>query len=324
VTQDTRTARERAGELLRATLAIPLWLPNTEAGRLVWAIRCAIVLVVLILVASVVDRGLWDWLDLLVVPAVLAIGGYLFSSAQNRAAQEHATRRTQDEALQAYLDRMGQLLIDKDLIGVRGPEAGNLRSLARSYTLTVLGSLDGRRKRDVISFLYVTGLIYADPPPVITLPRADLTGADLEGMGLCGREYTGADFMGWTPLSARARQLGVELHEIARPTNRVHLTHVELSGANLRGADLGGAVLMFADLSGADLEGANLSYAHLEGARGISEKQLHEQCKLLEGAYMPNKQRYEDWLKDRKEASENGDPSTRGLYRGGLRFGSGP
>jgi uncharacterized protein YjbI with pentapeptide repeats len=307
VTQDPRTAQERAVELLRATLAAPSWLPDTEAKRLVWAIRCALVLGVLILVASVVDKGLWDWLDLLIVPAVLAIGGYLLSGAQNRATQAAAERRTQDEALQAYLDRMGQLLIDQDLLDVRGRGANNLRSLARSYTLTVLGSLDGRRKREVVRFLYETGLIYADPPPAITLHRADLTGADLEGMGLCTREYTGADLLGMTDLRARAERLGVGLNEIARPRAPVHLAMVDLSSANLRGADLGGANLTSADLSGADLRGANLSYAHLDFARGISAQQLHEQCKVLVGATMPNRQEYEEWRGNRERQEEDSE-----------------
>jgi uncharacterized protein YjbI with pentapeptide repeats len=99
----------------------------------------------------------------------------------------------------------------------------------------------------------------------------------------------------------------VALSEIAQPTGSVNLMKVDLSDGNLRGADLGGAILMFAVLSGADLSGANLSYAHLEGARGISEEQLHEQCKILIGATMPNGQKYEDWLKNRGE--ENGGSS---------------
>ena len=305
MTQDPRTARERAVELLRVTLATPIWLPHTEAGRLVWAIRCTLVVGLVVGVASVVEKGLWDWLDLLVVPAVLAIGGYLFSSAQNRAAQAAAERRAQDEALQAYLDRMGQLLTDKDLLGARGPGAGNLRSLARSYTLTALGRLDGRRKREVLLFLYGARLISADVPRVIALDEADLASADLEGIRLCGRQYTGADLLGQTGLNARAEQLGVALSEIAQPTDTVNLVNVDLSGANLRGADLGGGILMFADLSRADLNGANLSYAHLEGARGISEQQLHEQCRLLEGATLPNGQKHEDWIEERGGRGED-------------------
>src|ERR687898_477166 len=39
-------------------------------------------------------RTLWDWLGLLIVPVVLAIGGYLFNSSQNRATQEATDERT--------------------------------------------------------------------------------------------------------------------------------------------------------------------------------------------------------------------------------------
>jgi uncharacterized protein YjbI with pentapeptide repeats len=293
------------------------WWPPTRR-QLLWAGGIAALAFLIVVICGYIlgwkwtglpKRTLWDWLDLLIVPAVLAIGGLLFSSAQNRATQAAAEQRAQDEALQAYLDRMGQLLTEEDLFGVRGQDAGNLRSLARSYTLTVLGSLDGRRKRDVVRFLYETGLIYNHRPPVITLHRADLTGADLEGMSLCTHAYPGADFMGMTDLKAKAEQLGVDIYEIAPPHDYVHLAMVNLSGANLRGADLGGANLSGADLSGADLSGANLSYAHLNLARGISAQQLHEQCKVLVGATLPNRQKYENWLKDREGRGEDGENS---------------
>ena len=303
MTQDPRTAQERAVELLRATLATHIWLPDTEAKRLVWAVRCALVLGILVLVASVVDKGLWDWLDLLIVPTALTIVGLLFTGSQNRAAQADAERRAQDDHLQDYFDRMGRLLIDEDLRNER--DTTDLRNLARGHTLSVLEGLDSRHKRNVIRFLCGAGLIYAHMPRVVALDEADLTGADLEGMHLCARQYTGADLLGQTGLKARAEQLGVGLSEIAQPTDTVNLVNVDLSSANLRGADLGGAILMFADLSGADLSGANLSYAHLEGARGISEEQLDKQCKLLIGATMPNRQKYEDWLKDRESRRED-------------------
>jgi uncharacterized protein YjbI with pentapeptide repeats len=275
----------------------------------VWAIRCAIVVGLVAGVAAVVDnKGLWDWLDLLIVPAVLALVGLLFTASQNRAAQAAAQadqdRQTQDEALQAYLERIG-LLLDRGLRSER--DTTDLRTLADAHTLTVLGRLDGRRKRDVIRFLRRSGLIYADQPRVIALDGADLAGADCEGMRLCNRQYSGADLVGETDLNARAEQLGVDPFEIGRPVGPVNLMRVDLAGANSRDADLGGATLTGADLNGADLRGANLSYARLDFARGISEEQLHEQCKLLVGATMPNGQMYEDWLKDREDRMENAE-----------------
>jgi hypothetical protein len=81
-------------------------------------------------------KTLWDWLGLLLIPLVLAIGGYFLTRSENRYAlqlqqrrEEEARKieeqrileareiekaRTQDAALQAYLDQMTQLLLDKN------------------------------------------------------------------------------------------------------------------------------------------------------------------------------------------------------------------
>ena len=61
-------------------------------------------------------------------------------------------------------------------------------------------------------------------------------------------------------------------------------------------ADLSGVILFEADLSDADLREANLS-----NAQGITNEELEQQALSLEGATMPNGQKYEDWLKSRGE-----------------------
>ena len=82
----SQTAAERAVLLLRATL-LPGGHPAVSQ-ELVWAIRGAIVLGGLVLVAFAVDKTLWDWLDLLIVPAALAIGAYLLDRAQSERASK--------------------------------------------------------------------------------------------------------------------------------------------------------------------------------------------------------------------------------------------
>jgi uncharacterized protein YjbI with pentapeptide repeats len=99
-----------------------------------------------------------------------------------------------------------------------------------------------------------------------------------------------------------------------------NLRHAVLDHANLDGARLGGADLFHVDLHeailteanlvqanlkegnlrGTVLAGANLEAANLKGAKGITPEQLAE-CKSLAGATMPNGQKYEDWIKSRKE-----------------------
>jgi uncharacterized protein YjbI with pentapeptide repeats len=87
--------------------------------------------------------------------------------------------------------------------------------------------------------------------------------------------------------------------------------------ADLSSADLGGAgdyakgsgdpimvVLMEGALRWADLSGANLEGADLQEARGWTVEQLREALSL-EGATMPNGQKYEDWLKDKESHRED-------------------
>jgi uncharacterized protein YjbI with pentapeptide repeats len=65
------------------------------------------------------------------------------------------------------------------------------------------------------------------------------------------------------------------------------MSHADLSSADLRDANL----------SDADLLDADFSDANLSGAVGWTEEHL-KQARSLEGATMPNGQKYEDWLED--------------------------
>jgi hypothetical protein len=57
------------------------------------------------------ERRFWDWLKLLIVPAVLALGGYLFTRSENERARELADRRA--AADQAVADQRAE--IDRQL-----------------------------------------------------------------------------------------------------------------------------------------------------------------------------------------------------------------
>ena len=65
--------------------------------------------------------------------------------------------------------------------------------------------------------------------------------------------------------------------------------------ANLRGADL----------RDADLRDADLRTADLTAARGVDIEELEQQAFSLEGATMPNGQKYEDWLKDKEGSGKD-------------------
>jgi uncharacterized protein YjbI with pentapeptide repeats len=210
-------------------------------------------------------KTLWDWLALLIIPVVLAVGGLWFSLAQDARQQETDDQRARDAALQSYLDEIGELLLDKKL----QPENldDEARTLARARTLTILQrlnpgptegasplgppslggqSLGSDRRRSVLQFLYEANLISKGNVVV------DLAGSDLSDANLGGIVFSSANLSGSNLRHA---------HLI-----RAKLSNAELSTTNLREADLQGADLSDANLTGADLIGASLGGANLIGA----------------------------------------------------------
>jgi uncharacterized protein YjbI with pentapeptide repeats len=203
-----------------------------------------------------------DWLDVLIVPVMLAFFADFFTFVQAfwQTAAEDARQqaladqtaeiqqfieqfRVQEASLQEYLDLMTNLLLNHDL---RGSEVGDeVRAIAQTQTLTTLRKMDTQGKQTVVLFLRDAGLIQPSDylggsyeRPIISLMRVDLSGADL-------------------------------------------------SGADLTAADVRGADLSDADLSLASLSDANFSFATLRDVEGVTEEQL-QQVESLEGATMPN------------------------------------
>jgi hypothetical protein len=103
---------------------------------------------------------------------------------------------------------------------------------------------------------------------------------------------------------------GARLERAHLSRARLHKTIFEeanLEKAQLQRADLEEAILYKADLRGADLQGAILQGAILQGADLQGAKVTDEQLadtRALQGAIMPDGQKYEDWLKS-KEKGKN-------------------
>jgi len=328
-----KTPRNRADNLIR--LLVPDWRP-TALHRL-WAIRIGIVLGLLVAIGYSYGITLWDWIKLLIVPAAIAGAGLWFNRQQRERELEIAReqrerdvgiayRRAQDEALQAYLDQIGNLLLAKDGPLRQSKEGDETRTLARARTLTVLKRLTGERKARVVQFLYEAGLI-AKSRPIVDLAGADLGGAHLFTANLVGADLSEADLRAAYLTDAdlsEANLRGANLGEAnLNPANLsgADLSEAILGGANLiladlSEADLRGARLFKADLSGANLRGANASGACLESAdlaetdltatnlsdaQHITSEELVQQASILAGATMPNGQKYEEWLKSRGE-----------------------
>jgi uncharacterized protein YjbI with pentapeptide repeats len=205
-------------------------------------------------------RTLWDWLQLLIIPVVLAVGGYVINLTISRSEQEATKQRAKTErettednqreaALQAYIDKMSELLLERQLRESK-PE-DEVRTIGRVQTLTVLRRLDAERKGNVLKFLKESSLIDCNKC-IVDLRYAVLSGANLSGADL-------------------------------RETN---LSEADLDEANLSEAYLTGSDLSRAYLIGANLTGVDLSCAKLTDAN-ITQEQW-EKAKSLKGATMPD------------------------------------
>jgi uncharacterized protein YjbI with pentapeptide repeats len=265
------------------------------------------------------------------------------AQATMRQQRDLEERRAQEDALQSYFEQMGGLLTDQDLINTDREDVRQLAQ-AQSHTvlarldgprkgalLRFLHVAELIRTNDLMEeFLRVTRQKRTDKP-IVKLDGADLSGADLSGAVLYGVVLSKADLS------------GADLSEAK--LNRAALVQTNLNSADLRGAVLGMAVLVWADLSGADLSGAlcsradlrasvlrgvdlsgarlskadlsradlsranlseaSLKEANLSNVRGVTDEELEQQATSLEGATMPNGQKYEDWLKDKGDSGED-------------------
>ena len=245
-------------------------------------------------------KTLWDWLQLLIVPAVLAIGIFLLNQMQKSRDERIAQKREkteryisldnqQEAALQAYINSMSELILHENLRSKSNPGSHDgARAVARVRTLTVLPRLDSKRKGSVVQFLYELNLIDKDIS-IVNLSGANLRGADLWGANLKGANLAGADLIG--------AMLGVaNLTDANLKDARIweaDLNSTILRGANLHNATLNNSTLLGADLRNTDLSeayfgGANLVRAHLKGATGITIEELESEAKSLRGATMPD------------------------------------
>lgn len=195
------------------------------------------------------QKTIWDWLQLLIIPIVIALSAMAFGwmerrneqviaservrqewkIADERLKEDHriAGERAQDAALETYIGQMSTLLLDRNLY--TSDATDEVRAVARTLTLTILQRLSGDRKGVVLQFLYESGLITGNKSML------SLASANLENVNLVGTNLVGAN-LGYA-----------------------NLKDANLGLANLENANLVGANLRLANLRGTSLRDANYS-----------------------------------------------------------------
>jgi hypothetical protein len=223
-------------------------------------------------------KTLWDWLGL---AGVIAIPIVLFqfqqeqqkksdenAQAEKRQAEERAEvekeraklekeiadTNLREEALQSYIDKMAELLIDKELkvlltlssIGATTRDKVKLDAaldVGRARTLSILRRLDGdgERKSSVVRFLIDAELIQG----LELLKEANLSQANLSGVN-----FSQADLA------------------------RANLFKANLFKANFSEANLFKANFSEANLSEANFGSAGLLEANFKGVKNLTPEQI--------------------------------------------------
>ncbi len=136
-------------------------------------------------------KTLWDLLQLsgsLAIPVLLVILGYQLQSRDQKRAEkqaalerEIASANLREEALGIYIDRMSELLLDRNL--KNSPDEAPVRDIAITRTLTILRRLgdDGDRKTTIIRFL--------EEAEVLLIIAKNFSGANLSGAYLDGTQH---------------------------------------------------------------------------------------------------------------------------------------
>jgi uncharacterized protein YjbI with pentapeptide repeats len=257
------------------------------------------------------DKTLWDWLQLLIVPIVIALLAGLFTTVQilyQQAAEERLQERITDQnaeiqrfieeqraqsaSIGAYLDLMTQLLLERNLKD--SDENSVVRAIAQAQTTRVLRDADSSSKQTVLLFLRDSGLISKDgQPPIVDLSNADLSETDLSLTDLSDVDMSAANLRGADLNTSDLSNADLKSAYLKNANlSDAHLEGADIRFAGLRDADLSGANLKEANLSGASLLRADLRKTDLSGAQGVTETTLEAQFVKLEGAIMPDGSKY--------------------------------
>ena len=195
------------------------------------------------------DKTVWNWMELLIVPVMLAAGAMYLDARQTAKQAEQENRRREDAEriederykvgiLNDYRRAIIELVKDGGLLS-EAPESGAVEA-AQAITNATLAQLDGPQKGALLSFLFHSQLI-GHPQrerPVMSLLNADFEKAVLKDGNLSGAHLQDA-----------------------------HLTDADLTRTLMYGTHFNANTL---------LEGADLRAAVLLDAQGLSCGQLEK------------------------------------------------
>lgn len=216
------------------------------------------------------EKKLWDFLDLLIVPLILAIGGYAFQEITKMKESNQSTDKYHQDILINYLNDMTKLL-ENGLLNVEDINDSKF-IIAQGKTLITLESLDPIRQHLVLQFLKAAHLnplsklkiskgCYSGEKALNgILYQAQMSGASLMKMDLSNTVMMCANFK---DSNLAGSNLSESEFNIADFTG-ANLTDVNFTHSILFNANFTDAILKNADFTGTLIGGTNLTNTQIK------------------------------------------------------------
>ncbi|WP_076415016.1 pentapeptide repeat-containing protein [Shewanella sp. UCD-KL12] len=252
---------------------------------------------------SLKQKSLWEWMELLFIPAALLICGYFLNVSQATRQQEIENKRIEAQLKLENKRTETQLKLEEKryisqakfernkfnierlhnfqylIIGLMannglGRANSSLATVeaATALTISTLTQLGGNEKGQLIIFLYSLNLI-AKESPIISLEGADLSNisftthfmdsVNLSGINLKGSLLNSADF--WRVNLSNSDLSHTYLVDSNFGKANVSLSNI--SHSNLNNARFTNANMAGVDLSNSSLVDNDMSYSNLSNAK---------------------------------------------------------
>lgn len=210
-------------------------------------------------------KTLWDWMELAIIPVILAVGGSFLSATATRRARVEEINGSRETVVREYMGEVGRLMIEHDVRDLSSENDERAKRYMVALTLAVLQNLSVERNVQNVPFKVKVesggrpasgagGEFSREVPRPVRDYSDEFVDLRKEILQFLHR-------MGL--IEAEDPIISLEGADLAS----ANLSFVDLEGASLRGADLRGTALVNANLSGANFQRAKLSGADLTGVR---------------------------------------------------------
>lgn len=227
-------------------------------------------------------KKLWDWMDLLIVPILIAITVWWLGWLDNQNQIKIDNEKAQRESLNEFFKTISFYLLDKNLRNSK--IESEIRSLARSRTIEFISRADSKRKGAILQFLFESALINSDP--VINLngvrfDNSDFKFLSLKGVKLAGIYFKNCDFSNSNFFDSNfaASDFSGSNFSLAKFDN-CNIAGAKFTFAKMRGIELRNTDLSQTFIDGVDFHNADLS-------KSIMKKEQLEKLKNKEFKIAP-------------------------------------